>query len=362
MTAAAVHQFVSSFVPNDAVSRHTIEVRRLLRELGVDSEIYVQETRGEVRPLARFYRSYEPGPGPELLLYQAATGSPVAEFLVERPERKLVNYHNLTPPEFFAAWEPHTSVELEVGRRQMRDLAEHTELAVGVSRFNEADLVELGYRDTAVAPVLFDPSTLEREADPTTLGRLEDAKTGGGPDVLFVGRLVPNKAQHDLVKAFAARRRLHGAPGRLHLVGAAASPRYQRALRGLVAALELDDVVSVPGPVTDAQLAAHYRAADLFVCLSEHEGFCVPLLEAMHHRVPVVAYEAGAVPETLGRGGLLLPEKDPATVAEAIERCTSDAALRAALVAAGTRRLAQLDLGKARERFCRVIEPVLEAA
>lgn len=361
MSLRGVHQFVSSFVPRDAVSMHALEVRDLLRELGFESEIYVKETRAEMVRHARFYRSFDP-PGPTVLLYQAATGSAVADFLTARPESLVVNYHNLTPAEFFAAWEPHTAVELDVGRRQVADLAGRAELGIAVSAFNEADLRGLGYRRTTVAPVLVDLETLHSDVDEAALDRLRRASEGASPVILFVGRLAPNKAQHDLVKAFAAYRALYGGRARLHLVGAPASPRYQRALRGLVAASGTEDAVDLPGSVSDGEIAAHYRSADLFVCLSDHEGFCIPLLEAMHHRLPIVAYAAGAVPETLDGAGLLLPEKDPATVAAAVHRVATDDHLRRRLVEAGDRRLADFAIGAARGRFREAITPALEAA
>src|SRR5207248_3376126 len=165
------------------------------------------------------------------------------------------------------------------------------------------------------------------------------------------GRLAPNKAQHDLIKALAAYRRLYDPRARLHLVGTSSSESYRTALVAYADALDLVDAVEFTGSVSDGELAAHYRAADVFVCVSEHEGFCVPLLEAMHHRLPIVAYAAAAVPETLGDGGLLLNSKDPYTVAAAVQRVVSDADLRAQLVAAGTRRLHDFDLDRSREKL-----------
>ncbi|MBI2169534.1 MAG: glycosyltransferase family 4 protein [Actinobacteria bacterium] len=357
---AAVHQFVSSFVPRDAVSMHALGVRGLLRDLGFDSEIFVKESRAEMVRESRFYRSFDPT-GPAVLVYQAATGSAMADFLGARREPLVVNYHNLTPPQFFAAWEPHTAVELDVGRRQIADLAPRADLAVAVSAFNESDLHGLGYDParTTVAPVLIDPATLHREVDPATRDRLE-ADGGDGPAILFVGRLAPNKAQHDLVKALAALVEVYGGSPRLRLVGAPSSPRYQRALRGLVAARGLEANVELAGSVTDAEAGAHYATADVFCCLSDHEGFCVPLLEAMHHGVPIVAYAAGAIPETLAGAGLLLPEKDPATVAAALHRVATDASLRERLVVAGRRRLQDFALDRARARFAEALRPVLE--
>lgn len=351
---------------------HAVEARGVLRGMGLESEIYVKETRAEMLPESRFYRTFPPaGPsaGPPAghnarttLMYQAATGSAVADFLAARPEPLVVNYHNVTPPEFFAAWEPHTTVELQVGRRQIADLASRASLGLAVSHFNEADLRAMGYTATAVAPVLVDPATLHRDPDPATHDRLRRAREGVDVVILFVGRLAPNKAQHDLVKAFAAYRHLYGGSARLHLVGAPSSPRYQRAIRGLIGAQGLDAVVDLAGSVTDQELAAYYATADVFVGLSDHEGFCVPVVEAMHHGLPVIAFSAGAIPETVGSAGLLLPEKDPATVAAAIHRVAVDSALAARLVAAGQQRVGELSIEVARRRFRDVMTETLEMA
>src|SRR5207248_9656296 len=165
------------------------------------------------------------------------------------------------------------------------------------------------------------------------------------------GRLAPNKAQHDLIKALAAYRRLYDPRARLHLVGTSSSESYRTALVAYADALDLVDAVEFTGSVSDGELAAHYRAADVFVCVSEHEGFCVPLLEAMHHRVPIVAYSAAAVPETVGDAGVLLDAKDAYTVATAVHRVVTDNELRAQLIEAGIERLREFDIAKSRRQL-----------
>jgi glycosyltransferase involved in cell wall biosynthesis len=172
----------------------------------------------------------------------------------------------------------------------------------------------------------------------------EERLAAGSTAWLFVGRVAPNKAHQDLVKAFAAYRRAYQPDAVLRIVGPPSSEAYSKALHAFVGALGLADAVDFTGPVSETALAAHYRAADVFVCVSDHEGFCVPLLEAMHHRLPVVAYASSAVPETLGRAGLVLESKAPTTVAAAVHRVVTDEGLRSGLVAAGTRRLADFDL------------------
>jgi glycosyltransferase involved in cell wall biosynthesis len=357
MSAGAVHQLIPSFAPRDAVGNHTVQVQRVLRDLGFDSEIYAGNARREVAGLSRPFDELAPAPG-TWLLYQASTGSPMVDWLLGRTEPLLVNYHNITPASLFGPWEPHVGVELEAGRRQMKSLARRTRFAIADSTYNEAELLELGYGDTAVVPILLDTTLFEKDVDERALARLRHT----GAVWLFVGRIAPNKAQHDLIKAFAAYRLAYDPDARLRLVGGTSSHAYWTALVEYIAALELGPYVELCGDVPDGVLAAHYRAADVYVSASDHEGFGVPLLEAMHHRVPVIAYGSTAVPETVGTGGLVLADKEPATVAAAVHRVVSDQSLREGLVAAGTRRVADFDLATNRKRFGELVQQAMGAS
>jgi len=351
----AVHQLVASFAPRDATGNQTIQVQGVLRELGYESEIFVGDARPELR---RRSRPFQEHPGGGWLLYQLGTGSAVADWLVGRPERKIVNYHNITPARFFAPWEPHVGVELDAGRRQLRQLAPLTELAIADSCFNEEELVALGYAPTTVVPILLDTADFDHAVDERTLARLRE-QTGTGAAWLFVSRFAPNKCQHDLMKAFAVYRRLYDPAARLRLVGGASSAAYAAALRRFADGIGLAESVDFVTDAPDATLGAHFKAADVYVSVSEHEGFAVPLLEAMHHRLPVVAFGAAAVPETLGGAGLCLDSKSPAVVATAVHRVLADGALRAGLVAAGTARLATFDLAANRRRFAEAVRAVV---
>jgi glycosyltransferase involved in cell wall biosynthesis len=336
----AIHQFVPSFAPRDAIGTHVRALRRLLRGMGIESDVYVGEAREAGKGEVRDYLSYAGAkPGQRTwLLYQLSTGSKVCEYLAGRPEPKLVDYHNITPPGFFFPWEAHVGVELDHGRQQIPRLANQCDLAFNDSAYNEAELVEMGYPKTVVAPIFIDYESFDTGADRALLDRL--ASTKRGADWLFVGRVAPNKAQHDIVKAFAAYRRVYDPYARLTLVGGSSSHAYLTAIKQYAAALGLGESVMLAGSVAQPALAAYYQAADVFVCLSEHEGFCVPLLEAMHNRVPVVAYEAAAVPETLGDGGLLLSDKSPVAVAAAVHRVLEDETCRQKLLGAAIGRLA----------------------
>lgn len=354
----AVHQFVPAFEPG-AVGQHTIEVQRTLRGAGFDCEVFAHvihpEMAGRGRPFEEYGAAYPARPG-DWLMYQFAIGSPVAAFVRARPEPKILNHHNLTPPEMLAPWEPELVPGLLWGRRQLVELAGSVEFALADSSFNRDDLIHAGYREVDVVPILLDLDAFACPPDPATLARLASDRAAGGCDWLFVGRVTPNKCQHDLVKALAAYRRAYDPNARLRIVGGASSPVYADALRAFADTLGVAHAVDLAGSVSLAELNAYYRSADVFASMSEHEGFCVPLLEAMHHEVPIVAFAAAAVPETVANGGLLLDDKRPASFAVAVHRVLEDEALRSTLVAAGTRRLADFDLARTRARLLSVLE------
>lgn len=329
-----VHQFLPALSPRDAIGAHTLAIQRVLADAGIAGAIHAGEIHRELRHRARSYHDYRPRPG-DVLLYHAAIGCALGDWMATRAEPLVLDHHNITPPEFFEAWAPETALLLAQGRAQLTKLAPRATLGLADSAFNAAELERLGCARTAVVPVFVDPSSWGA-VDAATRDRLLASKRG--TDWLFVGRVAANKAHHDVVRAFAAYRRVWDPHARLFLVGGVTS-EYQYALDRLVAHLGVADAVIFTGSVPDAVLGAHYAAADVFVCLSDHEGFCVPVIEAMWWGVPVVAYAATAVPETVAGAGVLLEHKEPALVAATVDRVARDATLRAALVDAGHRRV-----------------------
>jgi glycosyltransferase involved in cell wall biosynthesis len=330
-----VHQFLPALSPRDAIGAHTLAIQRVLTDAGIAGSIHAAEIHRELRHRARSYHDYRPRPG-DVLLYHAAIGCALGDWMAARPERLVLDYHNITPPEFFEAWAPETALLLAQGRAQLTKLAPRATLGMGDSAFNASELDRLGCPRTTVVPIFIDPSSWgaldERRRD-------ELLASKRGTDWLFVGRVAANKAHHDIIRAFAAYRRVWDPHARLFLVGGVTS-EYQYVLDRLVAHLGVADAVTFTGSVPDAVLGAHYAAADVFVCLSDHEGFCVPLIEAMWWGLPVVAYAATAVPETVAGAGVLLEHKEPALVAAAVDHVVHDDALRVALVAAGHARVA----------------------
>jgi glycosyltransferase involved in cell wall biosynthesis len=334
--APRVDQVLPTFGYGDAIGNHVLALRALLRRAGFVSEVFAQAVHERLRAEARDWREYAAVDAPgNVCLFHFSIGTPLATAFTRLRARRVLIYHNVTPARFAHGVNRRMERECRMGREQLRALAAGTELAIGVSEYNRRELEELGFADTAVLPVIVDFADHDRQPPaPELVRRWRDGRT----NVLHVGRFAPNKRIEDLVRAFHVYRRVNPA-SRLLLVGTDAGlENYAAAVRDLAARLGTPDVHFV-GHVDFRELCTCYRVADLYLTMSEHEGFCVPLLEAMHFGVPIVAHAAAAVPETLGGAGLLFGEKRFEDVAELMDLAVSDPALRAGLIAAGRRRL-----------------------
>jgi glycosyltransferase involved in cell wall biosynthesis len=356
-TPVRVDQVIPSLASRDAIGVHTMNLRDGLRDVGIDSDIFYGSFTPDMAHEGRSVTELGRAGRDRWLLYQSSIGSPVYDILAARSEPKLVNYHNITPAYLLRDWEPNVAYEVELGRTQLARLAPQSRFAVADSGFNESELHALGYDRTAVVPLLIDMHAKSEAPDPavaTAMARRKEA--AGGADLLFVGKISPHKAPHDLVKMLAVLRRLYDPAARLHLVGSPLGETYEPALRAFIAELGLDEAVNIAGSVSGAELEAYLQAADVFVCASDHEGFCVPLAEAMGHGIPIVAYGVTAVPETVGGAGLILPDKSPLRFAAAVGRVLSDEALRRNLAAAGQARASGFDLRQSQRRFVSLVQ------
>jgi len=339
----AIHQFIPALNPRDATGTHTLKLRDALRAAGWRSEIFAEAIHDDLAPEAYKHWMYpEHAAAGDVAIYQFTTSSAVAGYLAEHRLPLILDFHDFTGPELFAGWEPRSVQRAARAAEELALLAPQAVLGLAKSSFSERELRRAGCRRTAVVPVLADYGRVTAPPDPRVAAELAALGSGGGADILFVGRIVPSKAQHELVKALWAYRRLYDAQARLHLVGGTSSFEYTKALQGFAHDLGLSAAVRMTGEVSDASLAAYFGAADVYLSLSAHEGFGVPLVEAMVAGVPVVTRGAGAVAETVSGAALVLAAADPAYIAAALERVCSDDRLRATLTAAGRLRGAEL--------------------
>lgn len=359
-----IHQVLASAAPGDAVTTAALELRRLLGRVG-RSEIYARyvhtSLQGQVFELKDYVLGASTSPSRDVLIYHASIGEPlVHEFLNDRPERLVVYYHNISPAEPFYPYDPTLAGLLQAGRQEVAGLARRAELALAVSEYNARELREMGYDNVEVAPLVLDLDRLWSD-QPLEYPSRRRLAWADGPVLLFVGQLLPHKRPDFLLGVFHVLTTYIVRPATLVLVGSPRLPRYAAALEAMVRETNLHRVI-LAGAVPDSELSAWYRQADVLVTASEHEGFCVPPVEAMAFGVPVVARSFAAVPETIGDAGLLLPAEASVThMAEAVSRVLTDRSLREELVRRGRSRWAEFDPDTARATILRHLLRVVAA-
>ena len=354
----AVHQFVATFEPG-AIGNEIIEAQNVLRAAGYESDVFTEFGHESYAGNWKHYTEYaKHASDDDVLVYHMAIGSNVADWLLDRPERIVLRHHNITPVEFYSPWPDANTYGMAWGRDQLRRFAPRAVLGLAASEFNRQELEALRFRKTAVAPVFFDFAAFDRPIDTEPTDERLNADRSG-TEWLFVGWLAPHKCQHDIILAFALYKKLFDANATLQLVGRTALDSYEQSCRKLVGELGLEASVLFRGRVSDQELGEAYQHADVFVCMSEHEGVGLPLLESMHTGLPIVAFGAAAVPETMGDGGLVLPNKKPATVAAAAHRLINDQALKDTLTANARSHLQHFDFDAAKSAWLREIQSVV---
>lgn len=335
-----VHQMCARIEFGDAVSNHVLAIDRALASFGFDTSVFANTLDEFGRQVARPDTDYAPHAdfSEDLLIYHYSVHCPNSADYLETRNRRVLVYHNITPPEFFSAYDVGVAEFCRLGRDLLPELA-CCELALGDSEYNRLELVRAGFDEsrTGVLPIFVDSEALL-----ALRGRVKPADTRGDTfKVLFVGRAVPNKRLEDVIRAFYYYNRCVNASSELFLVGASWVDRYDAQLRWLIDSFGLAGRVHTTGRVSDPELAAYYDAADVFLSMSEHEGFGVPLVESMAFDVPVVAYSSSAVPYTLDGAGLTFNEKDFPLVGELLELVRTDGAFREKVLSSQRERLRQ---------------------
>lgn len=325
-----VNQWLPAAHRGDAVGDHARTLRSFFRAWGHDSEIYALTIDEGLDDDTRRWDTAD-SRGGDVTIFHFAVPSPMTEAFRTLPGARVLHYHNVTPAYFFAPFDAGICRMAAAGRRELASLAGHVDLALGVSQFNQQELDALGFSPTGVLPLALD---LARLTQAPRVPSLETILQDGLVNILFVGRVAPNKKIEDHIRLAEQYKRYVDAYYRFIFVGKYdAVPRYHAAVRALIDEYQmLPDRFWFTGPVTDRELAAYYRNAHAYVSLSEHEGFCAPLVEAMTMDVPVLAYAAAAVPETLGGAGLSFAPKDLEVAAELLGALVYDEPLRTSVI------------------------------
>lgn len=352
-------QMLPSLAYGDAIGNNVFAIKDLLDEMGYATEIYAETIDGRLpKGSAKQVEQLPDLQSEDIILYHASTGSRLNYDLGKTPGRKLVIYHNITPPEFFHQYSPEAERSAVWGLDGMQYLAKYVEYCIAVSEYNKSDLINLGYSCKIDAiPILIRFEDYEKEPNEATLRRYQN---DGITNILFVGRVVPNKKQEDVIRAFYCYHKAFNPNSRLILVGGEIK-LYAKRLKEYAKLLGIEDCVIFTGHTKFDEILAWYRLADVFVCMSEHEGFCVPLAEAMYFDVPIIAYDCAAIPDTLGGSGVLLETKEPDKIAWEIHRLVEDQDWNMAVVQKQQERLKDFAPKKVKKELAKALKQFIES-
>lgn len=343
-----VVQLLPSITIGDAVSNDARALKQVIASMGFKTQIYAEGVdRRLPKDTALPLTKMPPLKESDILIYHLAIGTDLNRKIDSYKCRKMMIYHNITPPAFFAPYNRNSEQICASGLKDMARLNQSFTYCMADSPFNRQNLLDAGYTcPIDVRPVLIPFDDYKRTPDAATVEQYSD----GWTNILFVGRIAPNKKQEDVIRAFAYYKKHINPQSRLILVGnAGGMENYLKRLQDYINVLDVQDVI-FPGHISFEQILAFYRTAHVFLCMSEHEGFCVPLLEAMFFNVPVIAYDSCAVPDTLGNG-MLLESKDPRATAAVIDRLVQDKELREKLLSAQKKQLESFSYEHVSELF-----------
>lgn len=326
-----IFQIMPELKYGDAVGNDAVAVCKVISEMGYDTAIYAEKIDPRLRDSKyRYYSKLPKLNDDDILILNHCCGTDLCEAFASLKGRKMMIYHNMTPPAFFIPYSSSSLENLSKGYAQTEKLSESIEYVMADSDYNASDLREMGYKcPISVRPILIPFEDYKTEPDADTVARYKD---DGYVNIIFVGRIAPNKKHEDVIATFAYYKKYINPKSRLILVGSDTEmEKYSARLRKYTDLLALDDVVFT-GHVKFKEILAYYSIADVFLCMSEHEGFCVPLVESMYFNVPIMAYDSSAIAGTLGGSGVLLKDKDPVFAAMMLDRIVKDEKLRNQIV------------------------------
>lgn len=351
-----INQIVPSLNFGDAVSSDIIAIRDVLQKKGYNSNIYAKLIHPKVMKEAKQLSLYHGNPSNIVIYHFAVAGRDVTDFVKKLPDRKILLYHNITPAEYFYNYDDISYDLCNRGRKELAGLSKYFEIGLGVSTFNCQELEKLGFEHTGTLPILMDFKKYEvfdKELD-------SKLKKDGNKKIIFVGRIAPNKKQEDIIKTFYLYWKYINKSSTLYLIGRKETPPYVKQLEELVEILGISDNVIFTGVLNDNELNTYYKNADVFLCMSEHEGFCVPLVESMYFDLPIIAYNSSAISETLGDSGILLNEKDYVFNAELLNVLLEDGFFRESVIKSQRKRLKEYSKEKIENKLIEVINFVLD--
>lgn len=351
-----IHQLLPTISYGDAVSNDTFAMSEVISEMGIDNGIYAINIDSKISNRAKGINQLTVK-SDDVVIFHMSTGSELSAIIPNLlAKRKIIRYHNITPSLFFKKYSDSAFELSTKGRQQLQELNNCFSLALCDSNYNKKELDKLGYKNTKVLPIIMNYNDYNKEPDEAVIKKYRD----GNVNILFLGRITPNKKQEDVIKSFYAYNKYINSGSRLFLIGSISGmDRYVASLKNLISELKLNDKVIMPGHSSFKEILAYYQIADVFLCLSEHEGFCVPLIESMVFKVPIVAFDSCAVPETLGDSGIVVKQKKYDIIAELIDIVITDSELKNKIINAQSKRLEYFDSIKVKSIFKEYLEGIL---
>ena len=349
-----VIQVIASIFFGDAVGNDARALCKVIAEAGYETGIYTYDIDPRVKDSFVHKMSKLPKLNDDdIVIFNHCSGTDLCYELPKMGGRKMMIYHNITPAHFFEGYNNDTVKSIQKGYEGTKYLNDKIDYVMAVSQYNADNLREMGYTcPMYIRPIVIPFDDYKKEPDQDVIKKYSDGYT----NILFLGRLVPNKRQEDVISAFAYYKKHINPKSRLILVGSDGGvEKYGRCLKKYVKALELEDVVFT-GQTSFKAILAYYTLADVFLCMSEHEGFCVPLVESMFFKTPVVAYDSSAIASTLGGSGVLLKEKNPVLTAKVIDRIVNDNEIREEIIKKQLERLSAFSYDTMKENFLRGLE------
>lgn len=351
-------QLLPTLSYGDGVGNDAIAMDGILKELGYDTKIYAENIDSRIKRGLAEKVDKAPKLGKEdVIIYHFSTGTVMNSTLKEYPCRKIVIYHNITPAHFFKGYSRASEDLCRWGREGLEQVREAADYCLADSAYNKNELVECGYTcNIDVLPILIPFEDYEKEPNKPVINRYSDDWV----NIVFVGRIAPNKKQEDIIKTFYYYKKYINPKSRLFLVGSYNGlERYYERLKKYVDELDLKDVYFT-GHIKFDEILAYYRVADVFLCMSEHEGFCIPLLEAMYFNVPIVAYAVTGVKETLSYAGLTMENKECKVAAEMINMLIQNDTLRRNVIELQNKRIKDFDYNEIKSKFVHYLKGFLE--
>lgn len=341
-----IYQLSQEVTYGDAISNEIFAIDDILKENKFETGIYAhnitcKKIKNKVMPISMLSSILKED---DVIIYHLSIGTELTYWFKKAKCKKILIYHNITPSCYFEKYSKEMAEITRFGRQSISDLVNSVDFVLADSEYNKKELIEKGFNNVEVMPVIMNFSDYEKQPDKATIEKYSDGKK----NILFVGRLAPNKRQEDVILSFEYYKKNIDKNSRLILVGSYSIHVYVERLKALPLQLELDDVIFT-GHVSFNELLAYYKIADVFLCMSEHEGFCVPLLESMYFDVPIIALGKSAIPDTLGESGIVFYEKDYARIGELMRIVLNDSAVRKNIIEKQKNRLSyynKIDLHK----------------